>query len=152
MAEGATELTLVLLKPDAVQRGLSGEILQRIERKGLTIAAARLLRVTPELAARHYAEHHGKPFYEGLVRHITSGPVLALAIEGRSAISVVRLLIGATNPTAAAPGTVRGDLALSMTANLIHASDSPAAAERELSLFFRPEDIHAYPRVGQEFL
>ena len=152
MAEGATERTLVLLKPDAVQRGLSGEILRRLERKGLTIVAVHLIRVTPELARRHYAEHEGKPFYEGLTRHITSGPVLALAVEGRSAISVVRLLIGATNPQSAAPGTVRGDLASSMTANLIHASDSPAAAERELALFFRPEDFHSYTRTDQGFL
>ncbi|MGC2288392.1 MAG: nucleoside-diphosphate kinase, partial [Thermoplasmata archaeon] len=108
MAEGATERTLVLLKPDAVQRGLSGEILQRIERKGLSIVAVRFLTVTPEMAGRHYLEHKGKPFYDGLVHHITSGPVLALALEGRSAISVVRLLIGATNPQTAGPGTVRG--------------------------------------------
>lgn len=151
MAEGETERTLVLLKPDAVQRGLSGEILQRMERKGLAIAAARLMGVTPELAGRHYLEHKGKPFYDGLVQHITSGPVLALAIEGRSAISVVRLLIGATNPQTAAPGTVRGDLALAMTPNLVHASDSPASAKRELALFFRPEDYHTYRRTGQEF-
>lgn len=151
MAEGAMERSLVLLKPDVVERGLSGEILERIEGKGLTIVAARLLRVTPDLAARHYAEHHGKPFYDGLVQHITSGPVLALAVEGRSAISVIRLMIGATNPMNAAPGTVRGDLASSMTANLIHASDSPASAERELALFFRAEDYHSYVRAGQEF-
>ncbi|HLY77426.1 MAG TPA: nucleoside-diphosphate kinase [Thermoplasmata archaeon] len=151
MTDGATERTLVLLKPDAVKRGLSGKILHRIERKGLTIVAARLLRVTPELAGRHYAEHAGKPFYDGLVRHITSGPVLALAVEGRSAISVIRLMIGATNPLTAAPGTVRGDLAIAMTANLIHASDSPASAGRELELFFRPEDFHSYARVDQEF-
>jgi nucleoside-diphosphate kinase len=151
MAEGATERTLVLLKPDAVKRGLSGEILHRLERKGLTVVAARLMGVTPELAGRHYFEHQGKPFYDGLVRHITSGPVLALAIEGRSAISVVRLLIGATNPLTAAPGTVRGDLASALTPNLIHASDSPAAAKRELDLFFESEDYQSYARVDQEF-
>lgn len=151
MPEGETERTLVLLKPDALQRGLAGEILGRLERKGLTIVAARLLRVTPELAGRHYAEHRGKAFYEGLVRHITSGPLLALAVEGRSAIAVVRLLTGATNPQTAAPGTVRGDLAIALTPNLIHASDSAGAAERELALFFRPEDYQAYPRAGQEF-
>jgi nucleoside-diphosphate kinase len=151
MAEDSTERTLVLLKPDAVQRGLSGEILHRIERKGLTVVAARMLVVTPELAGRHYFEHKGKPFYDGLVQHITSGPILALAIEGRSSISVVRLLIGATNPQTAAPGTVRGDLASSLTANLIHASDSPASAKRELELFFRPDDYHSYTRSGQEF-
>ncbi len=152
MAEDATERTLVLLKPDAIKRGLAGEILGRIERKGLSFVAARLLTVTPELAGRHYFEHKGKPFYDALVRHITSGPVLALAIEGRSAISVVRLLIGATNPQVAAPGTVRGDLALAMTPNLIHASDSPASAKHELGLFFRPEDYQSYTRSDQEFL
>ena len=151
MAEASTERTLVLLKPDAVKRGLSGEILHRIERKGLSVVAARLVQVTPDLAHRHYAEHRGKPFFDSLVAHITSGPVLALAIEGRSAIAVVRLLIGATNPLTAAPGTVRGDLALALTPNLIHASDSPASADRELALFFRPEDYHSYQRVGQEF-
>lgn len=152
MAEGATERTLVLLKPDAIQRGLAGEILGRLERKGLAVVAARLMRVTPELAARHYAEHQGKAFYDGLVRHITSGPVLALAVEGRSAIAVVRLLIGATNPQTAAPGTVRGDLALALTPNLVHASDAPASAERELALFFRAEDYHPYVRAGHELL
>jgi len=151
MAEDATERTLVLLKPDAVKRGLSGEILQRIERKGLTIVAARMMRVTPELAGRHYFEHKGKPFYDGLVRHITSGPVLALAVEGRSAIAVVRLLIGATNPETAAPGTVRGDLAIAMTPNLIHASDSPVSAKHELGLFFQPTDYQVYTRTDQEF-
>ena len=151
MAEGATERTLVLLKPDAVKRGLSGEILHRLERKGLTLVAARLMRVTPEMAGRHYFEHKGKSFYDGLVDHITSGPVLALAIEGRSAISVVRLLIGATNPLTAAPGTVRGDLALALTPNLIHASDSPVAAKRELALFFEPEEFQSYARLDQEF-
>ncbi len=142
----------MLLKPDAVKRGLSGEILGRLERKGLTVVGARLLRVTPDLAGRHYFEHAGKPFYDGLVRHITSGPVLALAVEGRGAIAVVRLLVGATNPATAAPGTIRGDLALAMTPNLIHASDSSASAERELALFFRPEDYHSYVRTDQEFL
>lgn len=151
MPEGTTERTLVLCKPDAVKRGLCGEILQRLERKGLTVVAARLLQVTPELAHRQYAEHKGKPFYDGLVGHITSGPVLALAVEGRSAIAVVRLLIGATNPQTAAPGTVRGDLAIALTPNLIHASDSPTSAERELALFFRPDDFHPYLRAGQEF-
>jgi nucleoside-diphosphate kinase len=151
MADGALERTLVVVKPDGVKRGLIGEIVGRIERKQLRIAAARLLKVTPELAARHYAEHAGKPFYPGLVEHITSGPVLALAVEGRSAIAVVRLLVGATNPATAAPGTIRGDLALAITPNLIHASDAPASAERELALYFGPADYQAYARVGAEF-
>ncbi|HTT34289.1 MAG TPA: nucleoside-diphosphate kinase [Thermoplasmata archaeon] len=151
MPEGTLERTLVLVKPDGVKRGLVGEIVGRLERKQLKIVAARLLRVTPDLAARHYAEHEGKPFYPGLVQHITSGPVLALAVEGRAAIGVVRLLVGATNPQTAAPGTIRGDLALAVTPNLIHASDSPASAERELGLFFRAEDYHEYTRTGPEF-
>jgi nucleoside-diphosphate kinase len=151
MPEGTTERTLVLVKPDGVKRGLAGEILSRLERKTLKIVAARLLVVTEELAACHYAEHKGKPFYPGLVRHITSGPVLALAVEGRSAIAVVRAITGATNPAQAAPGTVRGDFGSAMTPNLIHASDSPGSAERELALFFTADDYHAYPRSDEEF-
>lgn len=151
MAEGTVERTLVLVKPDGVKRGLIGAIVGRLEQKGLKIVGARLLRVTPELAARHYHEHEGKPFYPGLVQHITSGPILALAVEGRSAISVVRLLTGATNPQTAAPGTIRGDFGLAITPNLIHASDAPASAERELALYFRPEELLLYARVDQEF-
>ena len=151
MAEGIVERTLVLVKPDGVKRGLVGEILARFERKGLKIVAARLLHVTPELAARHYAEHEGKPFYPGLVQHITSGPILALALEGRSAIAVVRLMTGATNPQTAAPGTIRGDYGLAMTPNLIHASDSSASAERELALYFTQADQIPYARSDQEF-
>jgi nucleoside-diphosphate kinase len=151
MPEGTTERTLLLVKPDGVRRGLVGEIVARVERKGLTLLAVKSLKVTPELAQRHYAEHQGKPFYPGLLEHITSGPVVALALEGRSAIAVVRLLIGATNPETATPGTIRGDLALGMTPNLVHASDSPAAAARELALFFRPDEYLAYSRVGEEY-
>jgi len=152
MAEGTLERTLVLVKPDGVKRGLMGKVLDRFELKGLKVVAARLLQVPPELAARHYAEHEGKPFYPGLVQHITSGPVLALALEGRSAIAVTRLLTGATNPQTAAPGTIRGDLALAITPNIIHASDSPASAERELGLYFRAEDYVAYTRSDEKFL
>ncbi|MGP8158899.1 MAG: nucleoside-diphosphate kinase [Thermoplasmata archaeon] len=151
MAEGTVERTFALVKPDGVRRGLVGEILTRFERKGLKIVAAKMLCVTPELAQRHYAEHQGKPFYPGLVQHITSGPVVALALEGRSAIAVVRLLTGTTNPQTAAPGTVRGDLALAITPNLLHASDSPASAARELALYFTPEEYLAYSRVGEEY-
>lgn len=151
MVEGSIERTLVLVKPDGVRRGLVGELVGRLERKGLKLVAARLVRVTPELAGRHYAEHQGKPFYPGLVDHITSAPTFAMALEGRSAIGAVRLLIGSTNPQSAAPGTVRGDLALAMTANLIHASDSPEAAARELALYFTEKDYLAYDRVGAEY-
>lgn len=151
MAEGSIERTLALVKPDGVRRGLMGEIVGRLERKGLKIIAARLVLVSPELAGRHYAEHHGKPFYPGLVDHITSAPVLAIAVEGRSAIAVVRLLVGATNPQAATPGTVRGDLALAITSNLIHASDSVESAARELALYFTEKDYLTYERVGVEY-
>jgi nucleoside-diphosphate kinase len=151
MAEGNVERTLVVVKTDGVRRGLVGEVLCRFERKGLKIVGARMLRVTPELAQRHYAEHQGKPFYPALIQHITSGPVVAVALEGRSAISVTRLLLGATNPQTAAPGTVRGDLALGITPNLVHASDSAASAERELALYFPPSELCAYSRVGEEY-
>ncbi len=152
MPEGAVERTFVLLKPDGVRRGLVGEIVRRLERKGLKIVAAKALRVSTDRAERHYAEHRGKPFYPGLIQHLTSGPVLALALEGRAAISVVRLLTGATNPQTAAPGTIRGDLALAMTPNLIHASDSPESAARELALYFAPEEILSYARLDEEYV
>jgi nucleoside-diphosphate kinase len=151
MAEGTVERTLVLVKPDGVRRGLVGEIVGRLERKQLRIVAAKLTAVSSSTAETHYGEHKGKPFYPGLVAHISSAPVFAMVLEGRSAISVVRLLTGATNPQAAAPGTVRGDLALGVTPNLIHASDSPASAEREIGLFFQPAEFHEYTRTGAEY-
>jgi nucleoside-diphosphate kinase len=132
----AAERTLVLIKPDAVQRALAGDILARFERRGLEIRGAKLLRVDRDLAERHYAEHVEKPFYGELVDFITSAPTLALVLDGESAIAVVRTTIGATNPTAAAPGTIRGDLALAMPDNLVHGSDSPESAEREIALWF----------------
>jgi nucleoside-diphosphate kinase len=150
MPEGNLERTLVLVKPDGVKRGLVGEILTRLERKGLKIVAAKMLHVTPEHAQRHYLEHEGKPFYPSLIQHITSGPVFAVAFEGRSAIAVVRLLTGATNPQTAAPGTVRGDLALGITTNLVHASDSAESAARELALYFAPAEYLGYARAGEE--
>src|SRR5919202_2886301 len=135
----AAERTLVLIKPDAMERRLAGEILRRFERRGLTVRAARLVRVDRALAERHYDEHREKPFFGELVEFITSGPTLALVLEGESAISVVRTTIGATNPTNAAPGTIRGDLALAMPDNLVHGSDSPESAEREIRLWFADE-------------
>ena len=132
----AVERTLVLIKPDAVQRGLAGEILARFERRGLAIREARLVQVDRALAEQHYAEHAEKPFFGELVAFITSAPTLALTLEGESAISVVRTTMGATNPADAAPGTIRGDLALAMPDNLVHGSDSPESAERELQLWF----------------
>jgi nucleoside-diphosphate kinase len=130
------ERTLVLIKPDAVQRGLAGEILARFERRGLEIVAAKLLTVDRELAERHYAEHTEKPFFGELVEFITSAPTLALVLEGEGAIQAVRTTMGATNPANAAPGTIRGDFALSMPDNLVHGSDAPESAEREISLWF----------------
>jgi nucleoside-diphosphate kinase len=132
----AVERTLVLIKPDAVQRELAGEILSRLERRGLKIVEAKLLTVDRGLAEEHYAEHAEKPFYGELVDFITSAPTLALVLEGEGAIAVVRTTIGATNPADSAPGTIRGDLALSMPDNLVHGSDSPASSEREIALWF----------------
>jgi nucleoside-diphosphate kinase len=132
----AVESTLVLIKPDALERQLAGEILARLERRGLGVRAARLLTVDRALADEHYAEHREKPFFGELVEFITSAPTLALVLEGESAISVVRTTMGATNPTDAAPGTIRGDLALAMPDNLVHGSDSPESAQREIALWF----------------
>ena len=132
----AAERTLVLIKPDAMQRGLAGEILRRFEARGLALREAKLLTVDRALAEEHYAEHAEKPFYGELVEFITSGPTLALVLEGEGAIATVRTTIGATNPADAAPGTIRGDLALSMPDNLVHGSDSPESAKREIALWF----------------
>jgi nucleoside-diphosphate kinase len=132
----AAERTLVLIKPDAMQRRLAGEILARFEARGLTIRAARLVQVDDALAREHYAEHAEKPFFGELVAFITSSPTLALVLEGEGAIAVVRTTMGGTNPAGAAPGTIRGDLALSMPDNLVHGSDSPESAQREVALWF----------------
>ena len=131
--------TLVILKPDAVQRGISGEILARFERRGLRIAAIRLVKVERALAEKHYEVHKGKFFYEDLVKMISASPVIAFVLEGPNAIAVVRSMVGATRPHEAAPGTIRGDLSLSMPDNLVHGSDSPESAQRELALWF-PDD------------
>jgi nucleoside-diphosphate kinase len=133
------ERTLVLIKPDAVRRQLAGEILARFERRGLVLRAAKLVTVSRQLAEEHYDEHKEKPFFGELVEFITSGPTLALALEGEGAISVVRKTMGATNPANADPGTIRGDFALSMPDNLVHASDAPETAQRELALWFGDE-------------
>jgi nucleoside-diphosphate kinase len=135
----AVERTLVLVKPDAMRRRVVGEIVGRLERRGLELRAARLVDVDRELAERHYAEHSEKPFFGELVEFIMSGPTLALVVEGESAVSVVRATIGATNPAQAAPGTIRGDLALAMPDNLVHGSDAVESAEREIALWFGDE-------------
>ena len=132
----AVEQTLILAKPDAVRRALAGEILARFERRGLKLRAARLVVATREVGETHYDEHREKPFFGELVDFITSAPTLALVLEGEAAISVVRTTMGATNPTDAAPGTIRGDLALAMPDNLVHGSDSPESAQREIALWF----------------
>jgi nucleoside-diphosphate kinase len=135
------ERTLVLVKPDAVQRRLAGDILARFERRGLDVIAAKLVLVDVALAEEHYAEHREKPFFGELVEFITSAPTLALVLEGESAIKVVRSTMGATNPVDSAPGTIRGDLALAMPNNLVHGSDSPESAEREIRLWFSDDDL-----------
>ncbi len=135
----AVERTLVLVKPDAVRRALTGEIVARLERRGLELRAARLLTVDRSLAEEHYAEHTEKPFFGELVDFITSGPTLALVVAGEGAINTVRTTMGATNPADAAPGTIRGDLSLSMPDNLVHGSDAPESAEREIGLWFPDE-------------
>jgi nucleoside-diphosphate kinase len=135
------ERTLVLIKPDAVTRKLAGEIIARFERRGLELRGVKLVRVERELAELHYAEHAEKPFYGELVDFITSGPTLALVLEGESAIAVVRATMGATNPVDSASGTIRGDLALAMPDNLVHGSDSPESAGREIGLWFSPGEL-----------
>lgn len=130
------ERTLVLIKPDAMQRGLAGEVISRLERRGLKIVAIRLLKVSKALAKKHYAEHEGKPFFPGLVEYITSSPIIAAVFEGKGAIQAVRQTMGKTNPLEAETGSIRGDLGLEKGRNLTHASDSPASAKREIALFF----------------
>ena len=146
------ERTFVMIKPDAVQRGLVGEIIARLERKGLKIVAMKMLHVSRELAQNHYAEHKGKPFFESLVDYITSAPVIAMVVEGKNAVKVVRTLVGATNPQEASPGTIRGDYGMDIGRNVIHASDSLESAEREISLFFKPEEIFDYKRIDEDWL
>ncbi len=135
------EQTLVLIKPDAMQRRLAGEILSRFEGRGLTVRGAKLVQVDRDLAEQHYAEHVDKPFFGELVEFITSSPTLALVLEGEGAIKVVRTTMGATNPVDAGPGTIRGDLALAMPDNLVHGSDSPESAEREIGLWFTSPEL-----------
>jgi nucleoside-diphosphate kinase len=141
-----TERSLVLIKPDAVQRLLVGRIVSRFEERGLKLVGMKLVLVDRQLAEVHYAIHRGKPFFEGLVAFITSSPLVAMAVEGPGAIGIVRTMVGSTRPAEAAPGTIRGDLALEVAQNLIHASDGPETAVAELALWFRPEELHAYDR------
>jgi nucleoside-diphosphate kinase len=137
----AVERSLILIKPDAMQRRLAGDILGRIERRGFTLRAGKLLQVSRELGETHYAEHREKPFFGELVDFITSGPTFALVVEGEGAIATMRKTIGATNPANAEPGTIRGDLAVAMPDNLVHGSDSPESAEREIALWFTDDEL-----------
>jgi nucleoside-diphosphate kinase len=139
--------TLVLIKPDGLQRGLVGEIIRRLERRGLKLIAMKMMQVAREQASRHYAEHQGKAFYEGLLSFITSAPIVAMIWEGREAVTVVRSLMGTTDPLQAQPGTIRGDLALDLGMNLIHGSDSPSRAETEIALFFNEGELLDYERT-----
>lgn len=145
------EQSLVIIKPDGVQRGLIGEIISRLERRGLRLAALKFMTVDQPLAERHYAVHQGKPFYAPLISYITSAPVVVMAWEGSKAIEAVRQTVGATNPTNAAPGTIRGDLALDIGRNLIHASDGPETAAFELGLWFKPQELVSWLRDGERW-
>jgi len=141
------ERTLVIVKPDGVQRGLIGPILTRLERRGLRFAALKLMQIAPELAERHYAVHKGKPFYAGLIEFITSGPVVVAVVEGRNAIDIVRKTLGATNPAQADPGTIRADFGLEIGRNLVHGSDGPDTAAYEIPIFFDDSEIVGYERA-----
>jgi len=140
------ERTLVLIKPDGVQRGLVGTIIARLERRGLRIVGLKLVQVSEELARKHYAVHEGKPFFDSLIRYITSAPVVAIVLEGHNAIEITRATMGATNPAQATPGTIRADFALEIGRNLVHGSDSHETAQTEIALWFRPEELISYSR------
>lgn len=144
--------TLIIFKPDCVQRRLVGQVLARFEAKGLRIAALKLIRVDRALAEKHYAEHQGKPFFNGLIEFITGGPVVVGVVSGNEAIAVVRSMLGATNGAAAAPGTVRGDYSISKQNNLMHGSDGPESAAREIALWFRPEELVEYTIDGNHWV
>ena len=146
------ERTLVLVKPDGLQRGLVGTILGRLEVTGMKIVGMKLMRVSEALAQRHYAEHEGKPFYEGLVSYITSAPIVALCLEGPNAIAITRKLMGATSPNDAAPGTIRGDFGVEISRNLVHGSANPDDAAREVGLFFSDEELIDYARANDVWI
>ncbi len=146
------ERTLIIVKPDAVQRGLIGGVLGRLEARGLKLVGLKLLAVDEALARQHYAVHEGKPFFAGLIQYITSSPVVVGVFEGRDAVAVVRATVGATNPVIAAPGTIRGDWALEIGRNLIHASDSPETAANEVGLFFRDGELVSYERATDRWI
>lgn len=146
------ERTLVLIKPDGVQRRLVGEIIKRFESRGLKIVGLKLMQLSEEQAGRHYAEHEGKPFFRGLVEFITSGPLVALVLEGKGCIPLVRKMMGATNPAEADPGSIRGSLAIDTARNVVHGSDSPTSAAREIPIFFEESELCDYRLVLDEWL
>lgn len=146
------ERTYVMVKPDGVQRNLAGEIISRYEKKGYKLAGMKLLRLSREMAEKHYAEHVGKGFFAGLVQYITSGPVVAMVLEGKDVVAGVRAMNGATNPANAAPGTIRGDLGIEVGRNVVHASDSVESAQREISIYFKPEELLDYEKVEETWL
>jgi len=146
------ERTLVIIKPDGVQRGLIGEIIRRLERRGLKIIGLKLMQISEHLARRHYAIHEGKPFFAGLIQYITSAPVVVMVVEGQKAIDVVRNTLGATNPANAAPGTIRADFAVEISRNLVHGSDGPEAAAFEIPLFFREEELVSWERSTDRWI
>lgn len=148
----ALERTFVMVKPDGVQRGLVGEIIRRLERRGLKLIALKMLRLDEELAKLQYAEHRGKPFFEGLISYVTAGPAVCMVWEGEAAVSQVRTLMGKTNPQEAAPGTIRGDLAQQTGRNVIHGSDSLASAEQEIALIFSEGELLTYVRQDEPWL
>jgi len=148
----AADRTFVLLKPDAVHRGLVGEIVARFEHRGLKLVALKMIRVTRSLAETYYAEHKGKAFFEPLMSYVTGGPVIAMVLEGDGAVPAVRRMMGKTNSAEAEPGTIRGDLALTIGRNLIHGSDSPASAKREIDLFFKKDEFYSYTRIDEAWL
>jgi len=144
--------TFVMVKPDGVHRGLVGRIVGRFEDKGLKIVGMKMLKIESALAKEHYGEHEGKPFFNDLVNYITASPVVAMVLEGKDAVKTVRTLVGATNPLESAPGTIRGDFGLEVGRNIIHASDSPNSAEREINLFFNGDEIFDYSKIDESWL
>ncbi|MCK4717190.1 MAG: nucleoside-diphosphate kinase [Thermoplasmata archaeon] len=144
--------TFAMVKPDGVQRGLVGDILSRFEQRGLKVVGLKMLWIDEDLASRHYAEHVGKGFYQKLMEYITSGPVVAAVLEGKNAVQIARDMMGKTNPMEAGPGTIRGDYGLEIGRNVIHGSDSPASAEREIGLFFKPEELQDYEKIDAIWL
>jgi nucleoside-diphosphate kinase len=146
------ERTYLMIKPDAVQRGLCGEIVSRFEKKGLKLVAMKFMLIPKATAEFHYGEHKGKKFYDSLISYITSGPVLAMVWEGEDAVSVCRTMMGKTNPKESAPGTIRGDYGMQTGMNIIHGSDSPESAEREISIFFKPEELVKYTRTADKWI